>query len=189
MRATSSTITISFRRAWAAYAVIAAILISARFGIIRLPVIDHGAPALLISSPDQWPYLFPFFFAGSALYIYRSLIPKWAPIFAGAVLILLATTVWGGMYWALALGGTYAIIYAALSSSVEVRIFSRRVDLSYGTYLYGWPVAQSLLYFSHQKVPPLALFLTTMVGTLLIAYASWHFVEAPVLRRVRSGGP
>lgn len=173
------------RRVWAIYLPLFAVLFAARAGWIRLPVFDHGIVALVISSPDQWPELFPFFFAGSALYLYREHIAKTAAHFTGALLLLALSGAIGGMYWALLIGGTYAVIYLALSSSAHLVLFGKRVDLSYGVYLYGWPVAQALLYFTHQKLSPLPLFTLTMAVTLVVAYASWRLVERPSLDMLR----
>jgi peptidoglycan/LPS O-acetylase OafA/YrhL len=63
-----------------------------------------------------------------------------------------------------------------------------RYDLSYGLYIYGWPVAQSLVFLALRAgfdLPWWALFLATLVVTLPIAYLSWRFVEAPSLRLKR----
>jgi peptidoglycan/LPS O-acetylase OafA/YrhL len=79
------------------------------------------------------------------------------------------------------------VIWLALSCSAGVSVFGRRADLSYGVYLYGWPVAQLLVYFSHQTLQPLPLFALTMAITFIFAYASWRIVEAPSLAIVSSG--
>ncbi|MFN7645740.1 MAG: acyltransferase family protein [Burkholderiales bacterium] len=69
-------------------------------------------------------------------------------------------------------------------------------DLSYGVYVYGWPVAQMIAYasLSHSGRPPapFPMFLLTMIGTLPLALASWHGIEKPALSlkrilTVRSG--
>ena len=67
------------------------------------------------------------------------------------------------------------------------------VDLSYGTYLYAWPVSQvavALAVREGRDMSPLTLFVVTLVPTLLAATASWFCVERPVLRlrRRRPGG-
>jgi peptidoglycan/LPS O-acetylase OafA/YrhL len=173
------------QRAWALYLLLMVVLVAARAGWVRLPVLDHGFFALLISSPDQWPALIPFFIAGSAFYVYQDYVPKWLPLFGGSLLLLVVSSWWGGLYWALLLGGTYTVIYLALSSSLEMKVLGRRTDLSYGVYLYGWPVGQLLLYLSHQSLAPIPLFLLTMAVTLPVAYASWSIVEAPSLVMLR----
>ena len=173
------------RRAWVVYLSLLVIGAAARVGWIRLPVIDRGLAALLGSTPEQWQPLFPFFIAGSAFYIYREHVPKSARLFLLSLLVVIASAVAGGMYWALLLCGTYVLIYSALSSSLEMTLFGRRIDLSYGVYLYGWPVAQLLIYFSHQSLRPVPLFVVTTVTTAAVAYASWRFVEEPGLSLAR----
>jgi peptidoglycan/LPS O-acetylase OafA/YrhL len=172
------------RRAWAAYALIMAALVAGRMGWIHLPTFDHGIQALLISSPDQWPYLFPFFIAGSAFYVYRDHVPKLLPLCVLAILLIVISSMEGGLYWALLLGATYLVVYLALSASVKMELFGGRVDLSYGVYLYGWPVAQLIFYFSGQRLTSYPLFFLSMAITLMLAYASWLFVERPALRFV-----
>ena len=173
------------RRAWVVYLSLLLFGAAARAGWITLPVVDRGLAALLGSTPEQWQPLFPFFIAGSAFYIYREHVPKSARLFLLSLLILIASAVTGGMYWALLLCGTYVLIYSALSSSLEMTLFGRRIDLSYGVYLYGWPVAQLLIYFSHQSLRPVPLFVVTTAATAAVAYASWRFVEEPSLSLAR----
>lgn len=63
-----------------------------------------------------------------------------------------------------------------------------RNDVSYGVYIYGWPVAQVLIFLSIKwtiPVNPWLLFVMTMVVTLPVAYLSWRFVEKPALNLKR----
>ena len=58
------------------------------------------------------------------------------------------------------------------------------VDISYGTYLYGWPASQVIvaLCIRHSiTVKPLPLFFATLAVTLVAAYVSWRVVEHPCL--------
>jgi peptidoglycan/LPS O-acetylase OafA/YrhL len=59
--------------------------------------------------------------------------------------------------------------------------------VSYGLYLYAFPVQQLLLHVLGPKLPVTPFFLVAFVATLPLAIASWRFVEAPML--VRSRGP
>ncbi len=57
---------------------------------------------------------------------------------------------------------------------------SRDADLSYGTYIYGWPVQQSLVAF----VPGIGVYSLLAASMLIVpifALASWHWVEKPIL--------
>ncbi|HQT77936.1 MAG TPA: acyltransferase [Rhodopila sp.] len=55
-----------------------------------------------------------------------------------------------------------------------------RHDISYGIYIYGWPVSQTVV-FLQPGIGPLALFGETMAVTVLIAFASWRLIEKPAL--------
>jgi peptidoglycan/LPS O-acetylase OafA/YrhL len=66
---------------------------------------------------------------------------------------------------------------------VPVLRAARFGDLSYGLYIYGWPVEQTLLYASGGKLAWWQLFPLALAITGVIALASWHLVEKPALRR------
>lgn len=56
------------------------------------------------------------------------------------------------------------------------------IDLSFGLYIYGWPVAQWLLHnMPGMSAPTLAL--VTMIATLPFAVFSWFLIESPSLQR------
>lgn len=59
-------------------------------------------------------------------------------------------------------------------------IYSRRSDLSYGTYIYGWPVQQSLVAIL-PGIGSYSLLLLSLTIVPLFAFASWHLVEKPAL--------
>ena len=61
----------------------------------------------------------------------------------------------------------------------------KRTEISYGVYLYGWSVAQTIVYAVDKyriRFRPLEPFAMTMAGTGPLALASWHFAEHPALR-------
>ncbi len=87
----------------------------------------------------------------------------------------------------LSVGFTYLVFWAAFSPVFAwARPLNRKRDISYGVYLYGWPV-ESLLIWHHRAIGPLAAFAVTMVVVSVLAMASWAWVEAPALR-IKPGG-
>ena len=56
----------------------------------------------------------------------------------------------------------------------------RGLDLSYGTYLWGCPIQQSIVHAWHVQ-DPIVLFVVTMAIVLPIAAASWLLIEKPAL--------
>lgn len=57
--------------------------------------------------------------------------------------------------------------------------YNRKSDISYGTYIYGWPVQQSLV-----LVPGIGTYLLLVLSLMIVplfAIVSWHVIEKPVL--------
>lgn len=82
--------------------------------------------------------------------------------------LLILTTGYGAL-----MVGQYR--YGALST------FTDHNDLSYGVYIYGWPIQQALL-LHNPGLSPIPLALITLVLVLPLAYMSWRFVEKPALK-------
>ena len=169
-----------------AYIGIASCLIAAVFLQSYIPIIDHGMMALLISSPHQWPLLFSFFFVGSALWVFRALLP----LTLGRGLLTAACVVvgfrLGGAIPALLFAGSYAILAAAVCNTGEFRLRGERVDVSYGVYLYGWPIQQLWLHALGTTISPWLLFGLTVPPTVAIAMISWYCIEIPAMAFVQS---
>jgi len=84
-----------------------------------------------------------------------------------------------------ALFGGYLLFAAATStkSGVLSQINSRE-DISYGVYLYAWPIEKLVLWYC----PALPIFLVgllTLAGACLCGWLSWHMLEKRTIRRLR----
>ena len=55
-------------------------------------------------------------------------------------------------------------------------------DLSYGIYIYAWPVQQIGVALLGRQTPYLKLLAITIPVTLVLAAASWHLIEKRALR-------
>jgi peptidoglycan/LPS O-acetylase OafA/YrhL len=55
-----------------------------------------------------------------------------------------------------------------------------KVDLSYGAYLYAWPI-QGLLIWHYPRISPWVLFLLSTMAAGCCAFVSWTAVEKPLL--------
>lgn len=77
--------------------------------------------------------------------------------------------------------GGYLVIYLALTPSLPVLPAARFGDLSYGLYIYGWPVEQTVLYL-RPDATWWELFLIAYPATAVVAFLSWHLVEKRALR-------
>jgi peptidoglycan/LPS O-acetylase OafA/YrhL len=99
----------------------------------------------------------------------------------------------GGFILVFPICGGYLTLYLALETRLPRLKAARFGDLSYGLYIYGWPVEQAVLRFAG-PMPWWALFGTALPVAAAIALLSWHLVEQPAMRlkprgRERSGFP
>jgi peptidoglycan/LPS O-acetylase OafA/YrhL len=74
-----------------------------------------------------------------------------------------------------------------LAFEVRVLRLSRidnNADISYGLYLYGWPV-QTLIIWNYLAINPWLLCLLSLLVARLMGYAGWVLVEKPCLQLKR----
>lgn len=82
-----------------------------------------------------------------------------------------------------------ALGYGALVLTLRLPNLPRWGDWSFGLYIYGWPVAQTVI-MVWPGLSPAALALASLAATLPFAALSWHLVERPALRlRISSSRP
>lgn len=55
-----------------------------------------------------------------------------------------------------------------------------KVDISYGVYLYAWPI-QIYIFKYYPQINVYAFMLITLVLSAAIGYASWIFIEKPFI--------
>jgi len=78
----------------------------------------------------------------------------------------------------------YLLLYAG--AVVPWRVGSVN-DISYGVYIYAFPVQQLLVVVGLAGLPNAAFAAVALVLTVPFAYASWRFVERPAIRLGRVG--
>ena len=119
------------------------------------------------------------FSAGACLYLWRDRLRVSGAALAClafAAFILARTPAYAPLLF---LAEAYGIVWLALGPMAH-GVFDPKADLSYGLYLYGWPMQQSL----HALWPDpsgLALLAPALVLTLPVAALSWYGVERPAL--------
>ncbi len=133
------------------------------------------------------------FLAGVLFYCYRDRIVLSWPLLIVAVLGLLAVGVAAPGSRALPLVEPllvgYVLFFIAYLPMGSLQHVARHGDISYGLYLYAYPVQQLLIKAFQPRLNTLSLFLTATAVTTLFAAASWQFVEKPFLRLKRSSRP
>jgi peptidoglycan/LPS O-acetylase OafA/YrhL len=172
-------------------------------GLLRRPIVCLAVTVLLLSS---LVYTAPFermhwsrhieallghpaiafrltavYLVGVCFYLFRDRL-AFRPVFALAAAALLC-----GVFafapsideFALVLCGGYLMFYLGRMRLPWLSGMSRLPDISYGIYLYGWPV-QSLWIWFHRGSPWIAFFASTVI-CFGLGWLSWHFVERPAL--------
>jgi peptidoglycan/LPS O-acetylase OafA/YrhL len=122
-----------------------------------------------------------FFFVASSLWVYRDDIP----LTLGGVFVLFALAYAGRQhmivgYIAYALLVPYATLYLALNAR-SVLSLSRVGDLSYGIYIFAFPVQQSIVALFSNSISAGLLTALALPIVLLLAYGSFWLIEKPAL--------
>jgi peptidoglycan/LPS O-acetylase OafA/YrhL len=85
-------------------------------------------------------------------------------------------------YLSLIIGLSPLIIYIGLKSFKYLNKINKIGDLSYGIYLFAFPIQQTIYYLFGSKFNFLILFLLVIIITYFFAYCSWHLIESPSLK-------
>ena len=157
-------------------------------GVFRLPVLALAIFVLLLADPltgnrllftwrsplSEVDLLAPCFALGVLLALYKERIEVGLASVSGLVLLylLFRSSAYSFYFFYAALFTT--ILY--LSGLAAVRRLKPRSDLSYGVYLWGFPVQQTLQWMLPQQG---TLFnqVASLGMTLVLGIASWHLVE------------
>lgn len=128
--------------------------------------------------------LLGFYLSGSLLFLGRDRIPL-RPVLVVAGAAAVTAVVVAGAPPVLA-GPALAYLLLALGILLPFRRVGARNDISYGIYIYAFPVQQILaLTLAHRGVPAVASLALAVALTVPLAWASWLFVERPVMRAHR----
>lgn len=165
-------------RWWLVFFGTATLLFIASRLVHELPIGTHR-----ISLEQPIFLLAVFFLAGSGCYVFGSHLKF---NLAGLMLAVV------GMVFSLshsrlaAIGtatfGTYILFCTAFANSSLLDRLRPKNDVSYGIYLYGWPVQQGLLNVIPHLHPSVYCLLTLLISTGL-GHVSWRLIERPAMTK------
>lgn len=144
-----------------------------------------GYPVMAVETVPQMVLRFVVVFsAGALLYQYRDRVPArwWLVALSAGLVIVLSLLPNYRVYAALPLA------YAVIVSGALLKRPRLRNDLSYGMYIYAWPVQQLLAAAGLIWLDPRLFFVMATTCTVPLAAFSWLVVERQALklkRRVR----
>lgn len=119
------------------------------------------------------------FAAGALLYQFQDAIPaQWSLVGVGVVIVLVAGLLPNYRVIA-AIPLAYVVIVSG--SLIQHKRFNLRTDLSYGAYIYAWPVQQLLVICGLGVLNPIAFAIVATFATLPFAALSWFLIEKRAL--------
>ncbi len=130
----------------------------------------------------------PIFFAGVVLWLYRDVIPDSRALFVVSVALFVVGTFLRNPEVLAGPPLAYLCVWASIH--LPGKAIGSKYDVSYGTYIYGFIVAQVLAVWHIYRWGYVPFTLLTVVITLAIAVISCIAIERPALRlkRLRLGG-
>jgi peptidoglycan/LPS O-acetylase OafA/YrhL len=159
--------------------------------LLRRPLLVAGAAGLAalmtLLSPHvslMMPgiaYTLPYFSGGVIMYtVYRRFgtLPRLAWLCLG---FICASALVGFQQYAFALFGPYILVFLAERPNIGSRFAQRWGDLSYGAYLFGWPMEQLVQHFLGLR-NGWQLFALSLPMVFACAAISWWAIERPCLR-------
>lgn len=169
----------------------------ARWDRWRLPLLIAGWVASLVLSHsltngetgvmfyiERFAFLFRFYGAGMLLYAFRNRVPLRADLALVSFALVCLSPLLGLFAEAAATLGTYALIVAAYRAPSWFRAITRKGDISYGVYLYAFPIQQLLVPISMKSAAPwLTNIVLALPFTLIAGILSWLIVEHRFLKR------
>lgn len=153
---------------------------------------DDAPGALVFNQVRVYPALqmASYYLAGVVLWLFRDRVPFDRGMAWSCALLLFAVR--GGIAAPLVLKLClpYLVLYIGIAGTFGTRLKSRIGDLSYGVYVFHFPVLGAVVALGHQVLPGQSVFLYAIPVVLGLAAFSWHAVEAPALhlrQRLRQG--
>lgn len=130
----------------------------------------------------------PSFAFGAAIYFVSGgkTLPAW-PLFL-CLLIGVAAMIYKADIRLFPLYGSYPILWIACGNSYTLPSLKGFGDISYGLYLYGWPMQQMARSFFDTPPHWSVVFVLGLSSAATAGYLSWHLVEKRALR-LKQWGP
>lgn len=158
------------------------VLLASLVGVLALELLARGPLAITTNLYLNGLRLAGFFLAGMVLWAVADRLPATPLLGVPSVLAIPALVLVGDVaYWIFgAIPTAYAVLW--LGAVLPTRVGSVN-DISYGLYIYAFPV-QQLLAVLHvpERLGFWGFALTAWLLTLPLATASWFLVEKPALR-------
>jgi len=166
------------------YILLGAVLVAlVAFGLADSRTSHSIAGLSIMGSRYLYIQTVPMFLTGTLYLLFqRHVVYNHALAIAAAMLLVICLFFQPLVALALAIFGGYLIFWFALHCPVlPISRFTNKTDLSYGIYLYAWPIQSSIAFFTDRSINPWLLSVITLVLAAAAASVSWTFIEKPAL--------
>lgn len=144
---------------------------------ILLPALEFPVLPTWTVLVDRGRYVLAYL-VGTSLWIWRDRFVPDLPAALLLVLVLASLARFGGLQLLAPLLIPLTLVF--VGQCVSLRLQN---DVSYGLYIYGFPVQQLLAATALPRAHWSLFFVASLLLTLVFAFLSWRFVEKPFLRR------
>lgn len=121
------------------------------------------------------------FMLGAFLYINREKIIFGFPVLIALCVLVYLAKDYNFFLFVKSMCFAYSVLLLALHPRCQLPSIDRCGDISYGLYIYAFPVQQIIAHLIPQ-VKPINMFLLSMVITTILAVLSWNLIEKPALK-------
>lgn len=122
------------------------------------------------------------FLIGTFLWKYKDVVPFKGGIAAVCLVILLIGSRFDYTNLALFVALPYLLMYLAYRRPIFVQGMRKLGDLSYGTYLFAFPIQQALVSISHKSINGWWLAIAASTVSMGLAWLSWRYIEKPAMK-------
>jgi peptidoglycan/LPS O-acetylase OafA/YrhL len=123
-----------------------------------------------------------YFLMGAIFYLYRDRIELKASYALFFLLVAVTAFHTPHVELVMRLALPYLVLWVAYVRIPGLAQFGKLGDMSYGMYIYAFPIQQMVVHFANGQIHWSALLCFSFLLIIPVAYLSWHFVEAPALR-------
>ncbi|MBV8120273.1 MAG: acyltransferase [Alphaproteobacteria bacterium] len=136
-----------------------------------------------------WGWLLAFFAVGMILYKLRASVIFDGRMAALALVGLVLSVPLRQFIPLFPVFGCYLALWLALTPHLPVIPAARFGDLSYGLYIYGWPVEEGVIWGLGGRACWWQVFALALPLAAGLAFLSWHLIERPALQLKPRGRP
>jgi peptidoglycan/LPS O-acetylase OafA/YrhL len=151
-----------------------------------IPVVHSAIPIIIHDAITTIDYLISpanmaFFLIGSLYYLFQDRIKYDSRV------IMVAFIIWVLTFWSAELLAIsyficipYIVLGLAFTRIPYINGIGKKADISYGLYIFHYPVQQTLINFF--SLDSLTLLILSLLITVPLAWLSWHLIESKALR-------